>query len=87
MNKTCTPSKPDFLPQMARRPLAGTGWLVLASLLWLPQALLLALAVQAMADGRGMAPLWPLAAGVALLGAGLVILIGITLLPLGDRPA
>ena len=70
MNKTCTPSKPDFLLQMARRPQAGTGWLVLASLLWLPQALLLALAVQAMADGRGMAPLWPLAAGVALLGAG-----------------
>ena len=49
--------------------MAGTGRLVLASLLWLPQALLLALAVQAIADGRGMAPLWPLAAGVALLGA------------------
>lgn len=49
--------------------MAGTGRLVLASLLWLPQALLLALAIQAIADGRGMAPLWSLAAGVALLGA------------------
>ncbi|WP_234642222.1 thiol reductant ABC exporter subunit CydD [Delftia tsuruhatensis] len=48
--------------------MAGTGLLVLASLLWLPQALLLALAVQAMADGAGMEPLWPLAGGVALLG-------------------
>ncbi len=51
--------------------MAGTGRLVLASLLWLPQALLLALAVQSMADGAGREPLWPmwqLAAGVALLG-------------------
>lgn len=48
--------------------MAGTGRLVLASLLWLPQAALLALAVQSMADGAGREPLWPLAAGVALLG-------------------
>ncbi len=51
--------------------MAGTGRLVLASLLWLPQAALLALAVQSMADGAGVEPLWPLwqlAAGVALLG-------------------
>lgn len=58
---------PEF-QRLARRPMAGTGLLVLASLLWLPQALLLALAVQAMADGGGMESLWPLAGGVALLG-------------------
>ena len=70
MNKPCTPSLPEF-HQLARRPMAGTGRLVLASLLWLPQAALLALAVQSMADGAAMEPLWPLwqlAAGVALLG-------------------
>src|SRR2546427_5498741 len=70
MNKPCTPSLPEF-HQLARRPMAGTGRLVLASLLWLPQAALLALAVQSMADGAGVEPLWPLwqlAAGVALLG-------------------
>lgn len=58
----------ELLP-LARRPMDGTGLLVLSSLLWLPQAWLLAWAVQSMADDRGMAPLWPLAAGVALLGA------------------
>ena len=41
---------------------------VLASLLWIPQAALLAAAVQAMADGRGMQALWPLAGGVLALG-------------------
>jgi ATP-binding cassette subfamily C protein CydD len=49
--------------------MAGTGRLVLASLLWLPQAWLLARGMQAMADGQGMAPLWPLAGGLVLLGA------------------
>jgi ATP-binding cassette subfamily C protein CydD len=68
MNKPCTSSLPGF-DRLARRPMAGTGRLVLASLLWLPQALLLAMAVQSMAGGEGMEPLWPLAAGVALLGA------------------
>ena len=33
MNKPCTPSLPEF-HQLARRPMAGTGRLVLASLLY-----------------------------------------------------
>ncbi len=55
---------------VAARRVSGAGaWLqVLASLLWIPQAALLAAAVQAMADGRGMQALWPLAGGVLALG-------------------
>ena len=55
-------------PELRRAPSAGAWLQVMAALLWLPQAGLLALAVQAMADGRGMAPLWPLAGGVLVLG-------------------
>ncbi len=41
---------------------------VLASLLWLPQAALLAYAVQRLGEGAGMAALWAPAAGVLALG-------------------
>lgn len=41
---------------------------VLAGLLWLPQAAMLAFAVQKLADGGGVADLVPLAAGVFALG-------------------
>nr|WP_281171895.1 thiol reductant ABC exporter subunit CydD [Comamonas composti] len=47
---------------------AAIALLVLASWLWLPQAWLLASGVQTIAQGRGLASLWPLAAGVALFG-------------------
>ena len=60
-------------PAMAsaiRRPGAGAWWQVLAALIWLPQAALLAWAVQRMADGQGVAAIWPMAAGV--LGLGLL---------------
>jgi ATP-binding cassette subfamily C protein CydD len=55
------------------RALAGrTGpgaWLqVLASLLWIPQAALLALAVQRIADGGALPAMWGPAAGVLVLG-------------------
>lgn len=53
---------------MPRRPDAGAWLLVGASLLWLPQAWLLAVPVQRIAEGRGMDGLWPWAAGVAVLG-------------------
>ena len=53
-----------------RRPGAGAWWQVLAALIWLPQAALLAWAVQRMADGQGVAAIWPMAAGV--LGLGLL---------------
>ncbi|KGG90496.1 ABC transporter ATP-binding protein [Comamonas thiooxydans] len=43
-------------------------WQVFAGLIWLPQAALLAWAVQLMANGQGMAAVWPMAAGVLLLG-------------------
>ncbi|OAD81796.1 ABC transporter ATP-binding protein [Comamonas thiooxydans] len=51
-----------------RRPSAGAVWQVFAGLIWLPQAALLAWAVQLMANGQGMAAVWPMAAGVLLLG-------------------
>ena len=46
----------------------GTAWQVLASLLWISQAALVALAVQGMADGRGLAATWLPAGGVLVLG-------------------
>ncbi|TZG09082.1 thiol reductant ABC exporter subunit CydD [Comamonas thiooxydans] len=51
-----------------RRPSAGAVWQVFAGLIWLPQAALLAWAVQLMANGQGRAAVWPMAAGVLLLG-------------------
>lgn len=56
------------LASVIRRPGAGAVWQVLAGLIWLPQAALLAWAVQLMADGQGVAAVWPMAAGVLLLG-------------------
>jgi len=55
------------LASVIRRPSAGAVWQVLAGLIWLPQAALLAWAVQLMANGQGMAAVWPMAAGVLLL--------------------
>lgn len=51
-----------------RRPDCGTAWSVVASLLWLPQAALLATAVQWMATGRA-AEVGGLALGLLVLGA------------------
>jgi len=51
-----------------RRPSAGAVWQVFAGLIWLPQAALLAWAVQLMADGQGVATVWPMATGVLMLG-------------------
>lgn len=51
-----------------RRPDRGTAWSVVASLLWLPQAALLATAVQWMATGRA-AEVGGLALGLLVLGA------------------
>jgi len=56
------------LASVIRRPSAGAVWQVFAGLIWLPQAALLAWAVQLMANGQGMAAVWPMAAGVLLLG-------------------
>ncbi|MDR3064504.1 MAG: thiol reductant ABC exporter subunit CydD [Comamonas sp.] len=56
------------LANVVRRPGAGAVWQVLAGLLWLPQAALLAWAVQLMANGQGVAAVWPMAAGMLLLG-------------------
>lgn len=56
------------MTDIVRRPSAGATWQVLAGLIWLPQAALLAWAVQAMADGQGVSHVWPMAAGVLLLG-------------------
>ena len=56
------------LASVIRRPSAGAVWQVFAGLIWLPQAALLAWAVQLMANGQGRAAVWPMAAGVLLLG-------------------
>lgn len=56
------------LASVIRRLSAGAVWQVFAGLIWLPQAALLAWAVQLMANGQGMAAVWPMAAGVLLLG-------------------
>ncbi|MDR2325285.1 MAG: thiol reductant ABC exporter subunit CydD [Acidovorax sp.] len=53
--------------QPRRRLDRGSSWSVLASLLWLPQAALLAWAVQRIADGQA-ATVAPLAAGLLALG-------------------
>ncbi len=55
-----------FQPSASR---AGTVVLGLAALLWVPQAALLALAVQRLAQGQGFASMLSLAAGFVLLGA------------------
>lgn len=60
-----TASKPRA---QRRRPDRGTAWSVVASLLWLPQAALLATAVQWMATGRA-AEVGRLALGLLVLGA------------------
>lgn len=60
-----TASKPRA---QRRRPGRGTAWSVVASLLWLPQAALLATAVQLMATGRA-AEVGGLALGLLVLGA------------------
>lgn len=46
----------------------GAALQVLASLLWIPQAALVALVVQGMADGKGLDAAWQPAAGVLALG-------------------
>jgi ATP-binding cassette subfamily C protein CydD len=51
-----------------RRMPPGAALQVLASLLWIPQAALVALAVQGMADGKGLDAAWQPAAGVLALG-------------------
>ncbi len=52
----------------ARRLPPGAGLHVLASLLWIGQAALIAMAVQGMADGSGFDAVWLPAAGVLALG-------------------
>lgn len=60
---------PALAIEGSRRPGAGAWWQVLAALLWLPQAGLLAMAVQRLADGQGaVSQIWPLAAAVLALG-------------------
>ena len=56
------------MTDVIRRPSAGAVWQVLAGLLWLPQAALLAWAVQAMVSGHGVNRVWPMALGVLVLG-------------------
>ena len=50
------PSQPARAGQQQRRqgPQVGSGWLVLASLLWLPQAAVIAWAVQCFAQGQAL---------------------------------
>ncbi|AMM23249.1 thiol reductant ABC exporter subunit CydD [Variovorax sp. PAMC 28711] len=55
-------SRPIALPSAGNAALAG------APLLWLPQAALLALAVQGIADGRGFDAAWQPALGIVVLG-------------------
>ena len=60
---------PALAIEGAHRPGAGAWLQVVASLLWLPQAALLAWAVQRMADGQGgVSQIWPMAAAVLTLG-------------------
>ena len=60
---------PALVIEGSHRPGAGAWLQVLAALLWLPQAGLLAMAVQRMADGRGtVSQIWPLAVAVLALG-------------------
>ncbi|WP_120969838.1 thiol reductant ABC exporter subunit CydD [Comamonas sp. lk] len=66
--KHLPPPTQASLADSIRRPGAGALLQLLASMLWLPQAGLLAWAVQKMADGQGLEALWPIAAGVLLLG-------------------
>lgn len=63
MNPTSTPSL-----QSLTADAVGSGMHGAAALLWLPQAALLAWAVQGLAAGRGMAAVWWPAAGILLLG-------------------
>ena len=53
-----------------RRPGAGAWWQVLAALIWLPQAALLAWAVQRMADGQGVAQIAKNGTGCGITGTG-----------------
>lgn len=63
MKPTSTPSL-----QSLTADAVGSGVHGAAALLWLPQAALLAWAVQGLATGRGMAAVWWPAAGILLLG-------------------
>lgn len=56
-------------PPHPRKPQPGSTWLVMASLLWLPQAAVIAWAVQCFADGQVFPHWWLPVAAVALLGA------------------
>jgi len=64
------PSQPARAGQQQRRqgPQPGSGWLVLASLLWLPQAAVIAWAVQCFAQGQALEHLALQVALVAALG-------------------
>ena len=60
---------PALVIEGSHRPGAGAWLQVLAALLWLPQAGLLAMAVQRMADSRGtVSQIWPPAVAVLALG-------------------
>ena len=60
---------PALAIEGGHRPGAGAWLQVFAALLWLPQAGLLAMAVQRMADGQGtVSQIWPLAVAVLALG-------------------
>ncbi|WP_093375654.1 thiol reductant ABC exporter subunit CydD [Variovorax sp. OV329] len=56
------------LRRWTRRLPSGAGLQVIAALLWTAQAALIAMAVQGMANGRGLGAAWPPAAGVLALG-------------------
>ncbi|MDQ7958203.1 MAG: thiol reductant ABC exporter subunit CydD [Pseudomonadota bacterium] len=63
-----TPSRPAQRSAPRRRPDAGSLAQLLAAVLWLPQAGLVAWAVQRLADGGGWRAVWVPAAGVLALG-------------------
>lgn len=67
---TRAPGQTDGVaPQRAKRPVQpGSGWLVWASLLWLPQAAFIAWAVQCFADGNATQYLGWQVAAVVLIG-------------------
>ena len=69
MENTAVAQTPRTKKMRAKRSVQpGSWWLVLASLLWLPQAACIAWAVQCFAQGQGMQYLGWQVAGVAVLG-------------------
>ena len=68
VNATQATAGNSAVADAVRRPGAGAVWQLLAGLIWLPQAALLAWAVQRMAEGQGVAAIWPMAAAVLVLG-------------------